>query len=96
MGELAGQLPQRRGPVGSGLRVGPDLVQDVGGLGRGAGAYGVTDTKARNSGQWGAALRWFAPQLDSEFAAYFINYHSRQPYIGATASPNTSPLGRQE
>ncbi|MBC9249743.1 adhesin [Pseudomonas alcaligenes] len=45
------------------------------------------DRDARDSGQWGAALRWFAPELDSEFAAYFINNHSNQPYfstIGAT------------
>ncbi|ARS50023.1 type V secretory pathway, adhesin AidA [Ectopseudomonas mendocina] len=48
----------------------------------------IGDRDARDEGQWGAALRWFAPKLDSEFAAYFINYHSRMSYfstVGATA-----------
>ena len=35
VGELADELPQRRGPVRSWLRVGTDLSQDVGSLGRG-------------------------------------------------------------
>lgn len=46
------------------------------------------DRDARDTGQWGAALRWFSPELDSEFAAYYVHYHSRQPYfstIGAVA-----------
>ncbi|WP_285961787.1 DUF1302 domain-containing protein [Pseudomonas tohonis] len=51
------------------------------------------DRDARDSGQFGLALRWFVPQLDSEFAAYFINYHSRQPYIAATASPHIADFG---
>ncbi|HBO3116997.1 TPA: DUF1302 domain-containing protein [Pseudomonas aeruginosa] len=51
------------------------------------------DHDARDGGQWGSALRWFSPELDSEFGAYFINYHSRQPYfntIGATTIGNLS------
>ncbi|MCY1294554.1 hypothetical protein D9M68_300300 [compost metagenome] len=51
------------------------------------------DRDARDSGQWGMALRWFAPQLNSEFAGYFINYHSRQPYFSNTSGPNTTDLG---
>jgi len=51
------------------------------------------DRDARDSGQWGAALRWFAPELDSEFAAYFMNYHSRQPYINAITSPHMADGG---
>ncbi|MCY1341719.1 hypothetical protein D9M69_276830 [compost metagenome] len=50
------------------------------------------DNDARDSGQWGAALRWFAPALDSEFAAYFMNYHSRMPYISGVGSPNMADL----
>ncbi|MFK4073114.1 DUF1302 domain-containing protein [Ectopseudomonas khazarica] len=50
------------------------------------------DRDARDSGQWGVALRWFAPQLNSEFAGYFINYHSRQPYFSTTTGPNTRNL----
>ena len=46
------------------------------------------DNDARDSGQWGAALRWFVPEVDSEFAAYFMNYHSRMPYISGVSSPH--------
>jgi len=35
------------------------------------------DRDARDSGQWGIALRYFAESLDTEFGAYFMNYHSR-------------------
>jgi hypothetical protein len=43
----------------------------------------------KNSGQYGAALRWFAPNFmhGTEFGFYFINYHSRLPLIsGITGS----------
>lgn len=46
------------------------------------------DRDARDSGQWGAAFRYFAAPLDTEFGAYFMNYHSRAPVFSATgASP---------
>ncbi|WP_068830558.1 DUF1302 domain-containing protein [Pseudomonas sp. BMS12] len=35
------------------------------------------DRDARDSGQWGAALRWLGD--DTEYGAYFMNYHSRTP-----------------
>ena len=46
------------------------------------------DRTPRNSGQWGAALRYLSEDLnDTEFGLYFINYHSRLPTVGArTAS----------
>ena len=51
------------------------------------------DRDARDGGQWGTALRWFAPELDSEFAAYFINYHSRMPYFGTVGATTAGDLG---
>lgn len=51
------------------------------------------DNDARDGGQWGTALRWFSPKLDSEFAAYFMNYHSRMPYISGVSSPHMADLG---
>lgn len=45
------------------------------------------DQDARNSGQWGLSLRWFAAELDTEFGAYVANYHSRLPYMGTISSP---------
>ncbi|WP_298187442.1 DUF1302 domain-containing protein [uncultured Pseudomonas sp.] len=43
------------------------------------------DRDARDSGQFGTALRYFSPALDTEFGAYFMNYHSRTPAFSATA-----------
>ena len=39
-----------------------------------------------DSGQWGAALRWFAEDWNAtEFGFYFLNYHSRLPVLSGTA-----------
>ncbi|MBM7060671.1 DUF1302 domain-containing protein [Pseudomonas sp. UL073] len=51
------------------------------------------DNDARNSGQWGAALRWNSLLLDTEFAAYFMNYHSRMPYYSMITGPHTADFG---
>ena len=45
------------------------------------------DRDARDSGQWGTAFRYFAEPLDTEFGAYFMNYHSRAPIFSATGAP---------
>ncbi|WP_237034849.1 DUF1302 domain-containing protein [Aquipseudomonas alcaligenes] len=47
-------------------------------------AYGyvprLQDDEARDSGQFGLALRWLAPELnETEFGFYAMNYHSRTP-----------------
>ena len=42
------------------------------------------DRDARDSGQWGAALRWLGD--DTEYAVYFMNYHSRTPTVGTTSA----------
>ncbi|PTS85552.1 DUF1302 domain-containing protein [Pseudomonas sp. HMWF032] len=41
------------------------------------------DRDARDSGQFGTAFRYFSPALDTEFGAYFMNYHSRTPVFSA-------------
>ena len=42
------------------------------------------DTRARDDGQYGVALRATAPRLgNTEFGLYFLNYHSRLPLLGA-------------
>ena len=55
------------------------------------------DRFAKDSGQYGAALRWYAEDLNStEFGFYFMNYHSRLPMVsqrltvGVNGSTNTS------
>lgn len=36
--------------------------------------------------QYGAALRWFVPELDgAEIGLYFVQYHSRLPVVGGTS-----------
>ncbi|TDF80765.1 DUF1302 domain-containing protein [Pseudomonas sp. H9] len=54
-----------------------------------------TKTKdARDSGQYGFALRWFVPELnDTEFGLYYLNYHSRTPSLDFTRATNTAPSG---
>ena len=46
-------------------------------------------------GQWGAALRYLAEDLNhTEFGLYFINYHSRLPLVGVhTAGPESVRAG---
>ena len=46
------------------------------------------DRDARDSGQFGVALRWLGDE--TEYGAYFMNYHSRTPIVGTqTASAAT-------
>lgn len=56
------------------------------------------DRDARDSGQFGVALRWLGDA--TEYGAYFINYHSRTPVLSTTtagiqtflAAPSAGPL----
>lgn len=47
------------------------------------------DRDARDSGQWGASLKYMFEPLDTEFGAYFMNYHSRAPIFSATGAPQS-------
>lgn len=51
-----------------------------------SGQYHFTrgaDRDARDSGQFGVALRWQAEALNNtEFGLYALNYHSRAPFVG--------------
>jgi Protein of unknown function (DUF1302) len=64
------------------------------------------DREASDSGQYGAALRWYAEDLNStEFGFYFMNYHSRLPIVSqrtlapvigiSTSNASTTVLTRQ-
>ncbi|GAB6386511.1 DUF1302 domain-containing protein [Stutzerimonas marianensis] len=56
------------------------------------------DRDARDSGQFGVALRWLGDA--TEYGAYFMNYHSRTPVLSTTtaglptflAAPSAGPL----
>ena len=53
------------------------------------------DKDARDSGQYGVALRWLSEELNStEFGVYAVKYHSRTPFTSmysTTANPLLSP-----
>ena len=57
-----------------------------------AGGFYITrqaDIEPSDSGQYGISLRYFAEKLaGSEFGIYYMNYHSRIPYLGGVASLN--------
>ena len=49
----------------------------------------LPDIEADDDGQYGIGIRYFAEQLaGSEFGLYYINYHSRTPYLGGFTSSN--------
>ncbi len=51
---------------------------------------------ARNDGQYGLALRWYSEELNAtEFGVYFINYHSRLPYVQLTGGRPSLGIGVQ-
>jgi hypothetical protein len=51
------------------------------------------DRDAKDSGQYGLALRYLAPELNNtEFALYHINYHSRIPVLSGIKGTVTSVL----
>ncbi|MBT8109215.1 MAG: DUF1302 domain-containing protein [Gammaproteobacteria bacterium] len=50
----------------------------------------VTDVEPDDDGQYGIAFRYFAEKLaGSEFGLYYMNYHSRTPYLGGFSQTNT-------
>ncbi len=53
----------------------------VNGLGRGANAYGVKEVKARNSGQWGAAVKWQPKDTSLDLGFYTMTYHDKSPQV---------------
>jgi len=53
-------------------------------LGIGTSIPRSSDNEAKDAGQFGLALRYFAEQLnDTEFGLYYIRHHSRLPLISA-------------
>ena len=53
----------------------------------GAAGARLEDNEARDSGQFGLALRWYAENLNqTEFGFYAMNYHSRLPLLSGRAA----------
>ena len=45
----------------------------------------AADKTPKDDGQWGIAFRYMFEPLDTEFGAYFMNYHSRLPIFSGQA-----------
>lgn len=51
----------------------------------------LPDRYASENGQYGLALRYFAPELNNtEFGFYYLNYHSRLPLLSGIAVTNSN------
>lgn len=58
------------------------------------GLVPVEKTSAKNSGQYGASLRFKPSEGDTEFAAYYIRYHDKLPFVGFKNNGTpANPLG---
>jgi len=58
----------------------------------GAAVPRVDSQYGSDSGQYGAALRWFVESMNStEFGFYFLNYHSRLPLASGMSLTTQSP-----
>lgn len=58
-----------------------------------AGPRLANDNEARDSGQFGIALRWYAEALNqTEFGFYAMNYHSRLPLLSGIAASVILPV----
>jgi hypothetical protein len=55
-------------------------------FGVGNASYGVTEVAARNSGQFGLALRWQPASTELNMAAYFVKYHDNMPRVTLDAN----------
>jgi hypothetical protein len=51
------------------------------------------DRDARDSGQFGVAMHYNFEPLDTEFGAYFMNYHSRAPIFSGRGGPASAYSG---
>lgn len=61
-------------------------------FGSGAGFMAnAGDVKPTDSGQWGLALRYFVPDISTEFGVYFANYHQRSSSVSIKFDGNPAP-----
>jgi hypothetical protein len=83
-GPLGGLLPQAEaaGLYQQGVNYSEGTVLRVAKVGK--------DLNARNDGQFGFAFKYIAEELNStEFGAYFVNYHGKEPVISASLNGYT-------
>jgi hypothetical protein len=64
---------------------------DANGLGLGHSAYGLTEVKAKNSGQWGVALRYEPSGTQLNLGLYVMNYNDKSPNFSINADGRGDP-----
>jgi hypothetical protein len=52
----------------------------------------LADRKPRDGGQFGLSTKFFSKPLDTEFGAYFVNYHQNTPAFTLQRTPTNDPL----
>lgn len=87
-----------------GSTAGPDLTESAPAIaalqpfgielsGQGVVVQRDADVRPRDDGQWGTAFHWFLPESETEYGAYFINYHSRLAYVSTITGPHNADFG---
>ena len=57
------------------------------------GLVPVEQTSPKNGGQYGLSLRFKPREGDTEYAAYYIRYHDKIPFVGFRQDPAKSGVG---
>ena len=52
----------------------------------------LADREPKDSGQFGLSAKFFSKPLDTEFGAYFVNYHQNTPAFTLERTPTNHPL----
>lgn len=78
-----------------GSQFGPDVFSDfdhyngidaLGGLN--VRANRLSDAKPANGGQYGLALHWLEPSSQTDIGVYYMNYHTRTPFLSLSSKPS--------
>ncbi len=66
-----------------------EQISDQANMQAGAFVTRLPDIEPDDDGQYGIGIRYFAEELaGSEFGIYYMNYHSRTPYLGGFTTTN--------
>ncbi|MBR0567285.1 DUF1302 domain-containing protein [Azoarcus sp. L1K30] len=78
-----------------GSQFGPDAFSDrehydgidaLGGLN--VRSLRLDDAKPSDAGQYGLALHWLEPESETDIGLYYVNYHTRTPFLSLSSKPS--------